>query len=255
MVARDFPRRASALRQKYGLPPLRSTVMAHLATVPLYIVPSAPEFDYERRDLPPSVKYVGPLLWNRPMSIPEPAWLPSLRSDVPWVHATEGTVHVTDPFVLRAAAQGLGGLDMEVLLTSGAHRDPDQLDIGPRASNIHVARWISHAELLPKVSVFVTTGGAGSVLASLMAGVPLICIPTEWDKPEIAQRVVESGTGLRIAPERCSPANLRKAVERIAGDSTFRKNVERIRHAFVLLGGPDRAAELLEAQAAGGFPR
>jgi len=82
-------------------------------------MPATPEFDYDRHDLPPSVKYVGPYLWNKPANIVSPDWLQTLGHARPWVHATEGTIHVGEPLVLRATAQGLAGLEMEVIMTSG----------------------------------------------------------------------------------------------------------------------------------------
>lgn len=49
----DFRRYASSIRQSYGLPKLTTSVTAFAGTMPLYLVPSSPEFDYDRRDLPP----------------------------------------------------------------------------------------------------------------------------------------------------------------------------------------------------------
>ncbi len=80
------------------------------ARLPLYLVGSIAELDYSRRDLPSTVHYVGPCIWRPPPDPETAAWLDSLPSDRPWVHATEATLHYGDPFILRAAAQGLGGL-------------------------------------------------------------------------------------------------------------------------------------------------
>jgi MGT family glycosyltransferase len=109
-----------------------------------------------------------------------------------------------------------------------------------------VAKWIAHSDLLPHLDVMITTGGAGTVLATLSAGVPMIVIPDDWDKPELAQRVVEAGAGLRINPERCTPKRLREAVERILGDPSFRRNAQRMAQVFARYGGAERAAELIE---------
>jgi UDP:flavonoid glycosyltransferase YjiC (YdhE family) len=152
---------------------------------------------------------------------------------------------MAEPFVLRAAAQGLAGMPVEAVLTTGG-RDPEELRLGPLAANVHLARWISHTDLLPRTSVMITTGGAGSVLAALNAHVPLILVPTEWDKPEIAQRVVEAGAGLRISPRRCTPKRLRAAVERILGDGSFRQNAERLARIFARHDGAATGAQLLE---------
>ena len=97
----------------------------------------------------------------------------------------------------------------------------------------------------------VTTGGAGTVMAALAAGAPLIVVPTEWDKFENAQRVVEAGAGLRLPLRHCTPERLRAAVERVLSEPAFRQNARRLAELFGRADGPGRAAELLETLAAG----
>lgn len=246
LAAGSFVQSLNRIRHAYGLAPVPSPVLSHLSRLPLYVVPSSPEFDHGRTGLPPSVQYVGPLSWNKPSGLQLPDWFGDLRRDRPWIHATEGTVHFSEPAVLRAVAQGLAGSPVEVILTSGASRDPAGIDLGTRAANVHVARWIPHSELLPGTAVMITTGGAGSVLAAIEEHVPLIVIPTEWDKPEIAQRVVENGAGVRIEPSRVNPQTIRCAVERLLGDGFWRFNASRLAYGFRALGGAPRAALLLE---------
>jgi MGT family glycosyltransferase len=239
-------RAAGAIRRRYGLPRLQTSILAFTGTVPLYLVPGVPEFDFQRRDLPACVHYVGPLFRMIPPSEKPPEWLTRLSRGRPWVYATEGTVHVTEPVVLRATALGLAGLPLEVILITGDDRDPAQLNLGPLSSNVHVERWVSYPDVLPHTSVVITTGGPGSVLGALCAGVPVIVVPTEWDKPEVAQRVVDSGVGVSLSPRRCTPRALRDAVERLLGDESFRRNAQRLGQILNSYGGPARAAELLE---------
>lgn len=248
-ILSDFRAEASALRLRYGLTPVSSSVMAFAGQLPLYLVVGAPEFDYNRSDLPPTVHYVGPCLWHRSRHEPPPGWLTELPNDRPIVHITEGTIHVKQPVVLRAAAQGLGHTAMEVIMTTGRHRDPADLDLGTLAPNIRVERYVPHADLFPRTDVVVTTGGAGTVLTALTAGVPLVVVPTGYDLPEIAQRVVESGVGVRIHPKDCTPKRLRGAVEMVLQNPAYRRNAERMGALLVHQGGPPRAAELLEGLA------
>jgi len=245
-VTGKFRKRLNEIRALYGLPPIHTTALAHLATVPLYIMPATPEFDYDRHDLPPSVKYVGPYLWNKPANIVSPDWLQTLGHARPWVHATEGTIHVGEPLVLRATAQGLAGLEMEVIMTSGGARDPESINLGASAPNLHLTRWIAHSDLLPKTDVIITTGGAGTVLAAIDAEVPMIIIPTEWDKPEIAQRIVEAEAGIRIMPDKVTPQSIRAAVEKILANPSYKRGVGRLKQAGARYGGAAEAAELLE---------
>lgn len=246
LLALGFRRRVSALRQSYGLSALSVDVQTFLGQMPLYLVPSTPELDYHRRDLPPSVHYVGPLVWNKHSGEPPPAWLTELPANQPLVHVSEGTMHAGRPLVLRAAARGLANLPLQVVMTSGKERDPSSLNLGPIAPNVRIERWVPHSDLLPRTDVMVTTGGGSTVVAGVQAGVPMVVVPTQWDKPENAQRVVEAGVGLRLAPRHCTPQRLRAAVERILGDDSFRENARRMGATFARYGGPEQAARLIE---------
>jgi len=241
-----FRRAANQMRDQFGLPPLKIPVHEYLARLPLYLVPSVPELDYNRDGLPPSVHYIGPLIWNDTGRGNASQWLRTLPRERPWVHVTEGTMHVYKPFLLRAAARGLANLPIEVIMTTGDYRDPEALDLGQLASNVHLQPWIPHTELFSRTDVVITTGGAGTVLTALEAGIPLLIIPTEWDKPDNAQRVVEAGAAIRISPGRCTPERLREAVQRLLSDPTYRDNARRLGRILKGFNGPHNAAQLIE---------
>lgn len=84
-------------------------------------------------------------------------------------------------------------------------------------------------------------------MAGMGAGIPLVVVPTEWDKAENAQRVVEAGAGIRLSPRTCTPRRLRVAVENILRDRSFSENARRIATSLRKQGGPDRAATLVES--------
>jgi MGT family glycosyltransferase len=251
IVAYNMRRHVNRIRAQYGLPAMGCSVNEFTGKLPLYLIPSAPELDYNRRDQPSHVHYVGPCLWTKPGGTTSMEWLNDVPTNKPWVHITEGTAQYQEPFLLRAAARGLAGQHLEAIMTTGQFsRDPAALGLDPLPPNVHVGRWVSHEDLLPRCAALVTTGGAATVLASLKAGVPLIVVPTFWDKNDNAQRVVESGAGLRLSPRRCTPERLRTAVMRLLTEPGFRENAKRIARRFAEAGGPARAAELLEQLAA-----
>ncbi len=245
VVARNMRRQVDRIRARYGLPPMGCSVNAFTGRLPLYLIPSVPELDYNRRDQPPNVHYIGPCIWTKPSGHSRPEWLDQLSPMRPWVHATEGTAQYQEPFLLRAVARGLADLPIEVVLTTGGDRDPAELGLDNLPKNVHVARWLSHEEFLPHCAALLTTGGAATVLASLKAGVPLIVTPTFWDKSDNAQRVVEAGVGLRISPKRCTPERIRTATVRLLEEPHFRQNARRMAERFAAAPGPAGAAELL----------
>jgi MGT family glycosyltransferase len=244
--ARGVRHAADAIRRRYGLQPLAVPIIEFAAQAPLYLAASTPEFDYQRDHLPASVHYVGPCLWDKPLHEPAPAWLARLPQDRPLAYVTEGTASVRAPILLQAAAEGLADLPIQVVMTTGRHRDPAGLGLGPVSPNVRIERWVSHSDLFPKVSLVVTHGGSGTVLAALSVGVPLVIVPMQWDHAENAQRVARAGAGLCLAAHRCTPERLRAAVKRVLDEPSFRENAQRLAASFARYGGPGRAAELLE---------
>jgi MGT family glycosyltransferase len=242
---RPVRRAASAAREAYGLLPLECSVTDHAGRMPLYLVPGSRGFDYDRADLPPSVEYVGPCLWDGGRADSPPAWLRDLPADQPLVYVSEGTVNL-EPRVLRAAAQGLAGLPIQVVITTGRHRDPASLGLGAAAApNVRVERWVPLAPLLPRLAAIVTVGGPSTLLAGLDAGVPAVIVPSDWDHPETAWRLVASGAGIRLAPRACTPRRMRRAVTRVLEDPRFRRQARRLSAEFRAAGGTERAAALI----------
>src|SRR5207245_1754327 len=137
-----LPPTANEVRRRFGLPRLRGRVPDEYGRVPLFLVAGTPELDYERTDLPCAVHYVGACVWKGGTAPPPiPAWLAELSRDRPVIHVTEGTVHTREPLVLRAASEGLRDLPMHVILSTGAHRQPDELDLGPRGANVRLEQF------------------------------------------------------------------------------------------------------------------
>src|SRR5262249_14522600 len=176
---------------------------------------------------------------------PSPEWLRDLPADRPVAYVTEGTMHVKPPLLLRAALRGLERSSVQVIATTGRHRDPAAIALGPIPSNARVERFVPHSDLLPHTDVVVTTGGTGTVLAALCAGVPLVVVPCSWDQPENAWRIAEAGAGIRLAPKACTPRAVRAAVDRVLNESAFRQNARRLGADLASRGGAALAADLL----------
>jgi MGT family glycosyltransferase len=246
-------RRLDSIRADHGLGPMGCSVNAYFGRLPLYLVLSVPELDGERHDLPESVHYVGACQWHPPEPPTTVEWLDALPRERPWVHVTEGTSRFQDHFLLRSAAGGLAGQSLEAILVTGRDVDAETAGVATPATNVHVADWLSHDVLLPRCAAIVTTGGMGTVIAALEAGVPLVVVPTGWDKPVNARRVVAAEVGVRLSPRRCTPEGLRSAVEQVLGDPRYRRNARRAADLLAAAPGPAGAAQLIENLAIGMF--
>ena len=84
------------------------------------------------------------------------------------------------------------------MLTIGPAVDPEEIQAGP---NIEVLQFAPHNRVLREASVVVTHAGHGTVLKSLAAGVPLVCIPMGRDQKDNTVRVLRLGAGLRLSKQ------------------------------------------------------
>lgn len=147
--------------------------------------------------------------------------------------------------LLTRVVDALGRLPVRALATSGSVRLS-----GPPPANVHVERFVPHAQVLPHADVVVTHAGHGTVIAALANGVPLVCLPIARDQPDIAARVEWHGAGVRLSP-RSSPAGIAAAVQRIQSDPAPRAAARRMADRIAAEDGNAAVTEL-EALAAAG---
>lgn len=238
----DVRRAAGKMRQQYGLPPFHGPVIQLAHDLPLFIIPSCPEFDYNRGDLPASVHYVGPLSWFPPVAPPRgwrdsPATAPGYTSrkhpkpgKTPWLSAPSSPPWPTCPFRSSsrrwAHANRRKWISARCLPTSSARTG---------STTVTCCRWWT----------WWCVPVALAHLASLQQGVPVIAIPT-WDHGDNAQRLVQVGAGIRLDSARFTPADVRQAVQRILDDPSYRENARRMSSYLSRRGGAARAADLIE---------
>jgi MGT family glycosyltransferase len=228
------------VRADLGLEPLR-TFDELVARVDRALVLTSPAFDFPAR-LPANVEYVGPQL-DPPA--PTPAWESPwpAADDRPLVVVGLSTTHQAHDPLLERIVAALATLPVRALVTTGGAT----LRSTPPA-NIHVARFVPHAHVLPRAAAVVTHAGLGTVHAALAHGLPLVCLPIGRDQPDIAARIEWHGAGLRLSPK-SSPAMIRAAVERVLGDPAFAASARRLAAAFAGERAAERAPSALEAVA------
>src|SRR6185369_13239711 len=92
---------------------------------------------------------------------PLPGWWEN--TEWPLVYLTLGSVAPTMDFfpgVYRDALDSLSHLPVRVLVTVGRDRDP--ADLGPVGPNVHVARWVPQADVMPHTAAMICHGGSGT---------------------------------------------------------------------------------------------
>ena len=249
LISRPLRRPLADARAAVGLPPSKLTMDQLVFSPSLVVASGSPLLDYERADRPPWLEFVGELRGPAPAAAALPPWWGELDGRR-IVHVTQGTQNIDPADLIRPALEALADRDVLVVVATGVS-GRDTLPI-PVPANARVAGFLPYAELLPRVDTVVTNGGWGGTLAALAHDIPLVIAGGDLDKPEIAARVAWAGAGVNLKTGTPTSAQVRAGVDRVRGDPSFREAARRVGAQLRSLGGPERAADLIEALAAAG---
>lgn len=243
LLARPLQKPLARARAATGLPPSDLTFEKAVFSPRLVVANGAPLLDFERRDRPAHLRFIGELRGAASASPDLPEWWHDLDGRAV-VHVTQGTQNIDPSDLIRPALRALESRDVLVVVSTGV-RGRDELPF-PVPVNARVAGFLPYDELLPRTDLVVTNGGWGGTLAALAHDAPLVIAGGDLDKPEIAARVAWSGAGVNLRTGTPSTAKVAAGVDRVLGDSSFRDAAARVGAQLRALGGAPRAAELLE---------
>jgi UDP:flavonoid glycosyltransferase YjiC (YdhE family) len=211
----------------------------------LCLVGTFPQLEYPRA-WPPWARVVGPLMWEPPFGEVE---LPP--GDDPLVLIAPSTSQDPSQRLLRAALQGLAGAPVRVLATTNRRPPPEPV---PIPANARLVDWVSYSRTMPRCDVVVCHGGHGTVVRALSSGCAIVAVPAAGDMNENAARIAWAGLGTRLPNRFTTPHGIRLAVERCLADPEIPDRARAIA-AWLKANDPaDRAADAVEALAAGKLP-
>lgn len=241
LVARLWDRGLGDLNQtraSFGLPPLGRLIEQWERPARVLALTGA-AFDFPAA-LPPNVRYVGPQLDDPEWA---EAWTPTHGGDRPLVLVAMSTTYMDHVGQLQRAASALAGLPVHGLVTTGPTVEPEQIDAPP---NVTVVRSAPHGDVLAHADALITHGGHGTVMKALVAGVPIVCLPTGRDQPDNAARLKARGAGIKL-PKRAAPRRIRAAVQTLLGDPSYAAAARRL--GDQLRAEADSGAALAELEA------
>jgi UDP:flavonoid glycosyltransferase YjiC (YdhE family) len=204
-----------------GVGPLSMTVFdAVVELADAYMQLTVPSFEFPR-DLPPSVHFIGalPIIPNQ---APLPAWAYELDGSRKVVLVTQGTLanHNFGLLIAPTLAALANEPDLLVVITAGGR--PIDAIPGPIPGNARLASYLPFEWMLPKVDVFVTNGGYGSVNQAMSFGIPLVTAGLTEDKADVNARVAWSGVGIDLATNEPTPQALREAIRTVLDKPNYR---------------------------------
>lgn len=227
-----------------GLPPLPASLTQSIVQLPdAFLQQGVPDFEFDVRAPPHQLRFVGLLPLGR-SAAPRPPWWDELDGGKKVVLVTQGTLANGDlGQLVGATLAALADRDdlLVVATTGGRHVGV----LGTKLpTNARVASFLPFDAIFPKVDVFVTNGGYGSVLQSLAAGVPIVAAGKTEDKAEVAARVGWSGIGIDLMTSTPTAVAISGAIDRVLSEPGFRLRAQGMAADFEAL---DAGQEILRA--------
>ena len=126
-----------------------------------------------------------------------------------------------------------------------------QAELYELADNMWGEEFVPQPAILPLVDLVITHGGNNTTTECFHHGKPMIAMPVFWDQHDNAQRVDETGFGVRLDTYAFTDGQMRDAIDRLLADDGLRQRMAGIARGLQASPGTVRAADLIERVAGG----
>jgi MGT family glycosyltransferase len=222
-----------------GAPPLPELEMIHESPwLNLTIYPA--ELDYPRsRPLPRT--------WHNletSVRATDDPWTPP-DGEGPLVYVSLGSLGSADVALMERLVDALSRTPHRYVVSKGPQADAYEL-----ADNMTGEEFLPQASVLPHVDAVITHGGNNTTTECMWFGKPMLVLPVFWDQHDNAQRVHETGYGLRLPTYAFDDGDLHDGIDRLLTDDALRARAAAAGERLRRRPGTVAAADLIERVAA-----
>jgi MGT family glycosyltransferase len=156
------------------------------------------------------------------------------------VYLSLGSLGSADVGLMRRLVDVLSRSPHRFIVSKGPQHAEFEL-----ADNMWGEEFLPQPAILPLVDLVITHGGNNTTTECFHFGKPMIALPIFWDQADNAQRVHETGFGVRLPTYAFEDDDLLGAVDRLLGDSALRERMRAISARVQADPGTARAARLI----------
>jgi MGT family glycosyltransferase len=228
-----------AFSQTAGAPPLPELEFIHASPhLNLYVYPA--ELDYPRsQPLGPTWQRVESCVRGSDAAFEIPEGLRDGEGGL--VYLSLGSLGSADVDLMRRLVDVLGRTPHRYIVSKGPQHD--QYDLAP---NMWGGEFVPQPSVLPLVDLVITHGGNNTTTECFHFGKPMVVLPLFWDQYDNAQRVHETGFGVRLPTYDFAAGDLAAAVDGLLADADLRRRMAAIAARLQAAPGTVRAADLIE---------
>ncbi len=229
----------SAFCEERGAPPLPDQELIHESDwLNLYVYPAA--LDYSRsRPLPPTWHRLETCVRRSQSDASLPGHIAGGAGAL--VYLSLGSLGSADVDLMKRLVDVLSRTPHRVIVSTGPQHAEFEL-----ADNMWGEEFLPQPALLPLVDVVITHAGNNTTTECFHFGKPMVALPLFWDQHDNAQRVDETGFGVRLATYEFEDRELAGAIDRLLADDRVRDRMAPIAAAAHAAPGTVRAADLVE---------
>ncbi len=132
------------------------------------------------------------------------------------VYLSLGSLGSADVGLMKRLVEVLATTPHRYIVSKGPCHDEYEL-----ADNMWGEEFVPQPSILPQVDLVITHGGNNTTTECFHYGKPMIALPLFWDQYDNAQRVHETGYGVRLGTYTFEAEELAGAVNRLAGDEAL----------------------------------
>jgi MGT family glycosyltransferase len=230
-----------------GAPPLPAGEMIHESEwLNLYLYPE--EVDYARS------RPLGPRWHNLESSVrtTDAEWkLPPELTDGDefLIYVSLGSLGSGDVPVMKSLVEALAETPQRYVVSKGPQHTEYEL-----ADNMVGEEFLPQVSVLPQVDLVITHGGNNTTTECLHFGKPMVMLPIFWDQHDNAQRIDETGFGVRLPTYAFGDGDLPEAIDRLLSDRALDGRLAAVSERLQASPGNERAAELIEQVASAAEP-
>ena len=129
------------------------------------------------------------------------------------IYLSLGSLGSADVGLMKRLVEVLEDTPHRYIVSKGPCHDEYEL-----ADNMWGAEFLPQPAILPQVDLVITHGGNNTTTECFHHGKPMVALPLFWDQYDNAQRVDETGFGVRLPTYGFEPAELTGAIDRLVTD-------------------------------------
>jgi len=227
-----------------GAPALPELEFIHASSeANLYVFPA--ELDYtEARKLDSTWHRMDSSVRDTDGEFTLPDVVKNRPSDSALIYLSLGSLGSADVELMKRLISILGKTNHRFIVSKGPQHSSFEV-----AENMYGAEFLPQTKIIPQVDLVITHGGNNTVTEAIHFGKPMIVLPLFWDQYDNAQRVDETGFGVRLGTYSFAESELTEAIERLLSDVALKARLAAASARVQQSDGIKVGADVIEAVA------